>query len=266
MSVPEAILYGIMQGLTEFLPVSSSGHLELMKHYFDNQDVPRLFDIILHTATLLAVCIVFFPRLARIFGAVFRKLAGKAVEGDDARLRVFLMIILSTVVTGLLALTLELLDIKLPIIGVYVCFLLTGLVLLATRFFAPEKKSETISIPGALLVGLAQGIGIFPGISRSGITISTSLFTGLSRKEAGEYSFLISIPAILLALAWDILKGGQDLGSVMTPAAVAAGFAASFAVGFGALLLLLRLVRSGKFYLFSIYLIPLAIFGLVTTI
>ena len=125
-----------------------------------------------------------------------------------------------------------------------------------------KKGHGDLAAKEGLITGVAQGLGVFPGISRSGITISASLLAGLSREKAGEFAFLISIPAILGAFILEVKDLGT-LGSAVAPGPLAAGFAASFTVGFLAILLLLRLIRRGRLYFFAVYLIPLGVLGFI---
>ena len=130
--------------------------------------------------------------------------------------------------------------------------------LIGTKFMHGTKRYEQIGVREAVAAGLAQGIGVLPGISRSGITIAAALGTGVDREKAGEFSFLIAIPAIVGAAILDFSQSGE-LIDVVAPLSLAVGMAAAFVSGLLSLLLLVRLIRTGKLYLFSIYLIPLGI-------
>jgi undecaprenyl-diphosphatase len=163
----------------------------------------------------------------------------------------------ATAVVGFLILPLEDFLIGSPRF-VSILFILTGILLFLSRFFKGERSYLEMSAVKGAFIGLAQGLGVLAGISRSGITISAALFCGLDRKRAGEFSFLIAIPAILGALILQIKDVG-DLFAVVNLPVLLAGLISSFVVGFFSLLLLLRLINRGKIYLFSYYLIPVGI-------
>ena len=260
MTTLQAIFLGALQGLTEFLPVSSSGHLVLSRELLDIESVPILFDILLHVATLCAVFLVFRRRILAIITSLIR-LRDASPENTENR-RLFLLICLATVITGILGVAFSFLEIETQPRIVSMLFIVTGAILFPTKFTRGEVDYSTIKTKHALITGIIQGFGVLPGISRSGITISGALFSGMKRENAGEFSFLLAIPAILGAL---VIKIGQadDLIQVITPLALAAGLAVAFAVGLISLVLLLRIVKRGKLYFFSFYLIPL---GIVTFI
>jgi undecaprenyl-diphosphatase len=264
MSILEAAAFGLLQGLTEFLPVSSSGHLAVLKEIWGYEELSILFDILLHVATLLAVLIVFRRRIGAIIVSLWRWLRRRAGDEDRMHVRLAAYIILATLITGVLGVGIEELispgeNIKL----VSALFIVTALILLATtRIPKGSIDYRGIRPRHALFLGFAQGLGVFPGISRSGITISAGLFAGFRREEAGEFSFLLSIPAILGAA---VLKIGDlgDLSGSIGLASLSAGMLASLLSGLGALLALMSLVRRGKLHYFAFYLIPLGLIGLI---
>lgn len=262
MSVVEAMILGVVQGLTEFLPVSSSGHLVLMRAIMDVGEVPILFDVLLHVATLLVVLIVFRKVIARILGALLHSVTGRRRSDDLHYLRLALLVIAATVVTGAMGFGYSLLDIPENPRMTSILFLVTAAVLVAVRFLSPQRDYADFSPARAAGVGFFQGLGVLAGISRSGITIAGGLILGLKREQAGEFAFLISIPAVLGALVLT-LGGAEDLSRLLSPAALIGGIAASFLVGLGALSLLLYLVKAGKLWLFAFYLLPLGILGLI---
>lgn len=262
MTYGQSFLLGAIQGITEFLPVSSSGHLIVMRRVMELHEIPLLFDVILHVATLFVVVIVFRDRIGRILMALGKTLIGKRDEEDRENLRLFGLIILSTFLTAVLGLGLERLSWFGSVRAVSVLFIVTGILLISTKYARGSVGYGTIGVKQSVITGLAQGFGVLPGISRAGATISAALLSGMSREKAGEYSFLISVPAILGALFLE-LRDAEMLLSAVSPSVMAVGFAGSFVVGLICLLLLLSLVRRGRIYLFSIYLIPLGIAGLV---
>jgi undecaprenyl-diphosphatase len=254
MSTLQSLLLGALQGLAEFLPISSSGHLLLARRLMGLVEIPVLYDVLLHVATLAVVVVVFHRRIGRILAAFGRG------EEDAEDLRLLLYLLLATAVTAVVGFALDRLEPRIlsqPKV-LSVLFLVTGLILLATLLFRGSRSYRQLGIPAVLLVGLAQGIGVLPAISRSGITIAACLACGLQREKAGEFAFLLAVPAILGALALKLREMGTLAGQVR-PLPLAVGFLASFAVGLVSLALLLRVVRRGRLAFFSIYLIPLSV-------
>ena len=269
MNVLQSVLLGALQGVAEFLPISSSGHLVLARHLWGLGDIPILYDVLLHVSTLVVVVVVFRRKIAALFGALGRWIGGRRNPGerreeDSENLRLLLFIILGSVPTaavGLLFSRIEAGIVAQPRI-VAALFLVTAVILVSTRFVRGKKGYRELGGLAVLAVGLAQGIGVLPGISRAGITISAALLLGLEREKAGEFSFLLAIPAILGALLLQ-LREAEDLLAQVGALTVAAGVTASFLVGLAALLLLLRLVRRGRLPWFAAYLVPLGIVGLI---
>lgn len=263
MTTLQAILMGALQGATEFLPVSSSGHLVLAKELFGAAEVPVLFDVLLHVATLVAVVVVLRDQVTAFVVAAWRFVRGRAGASDRPYLRLIPIIIVTTAITGGIGIGLDsAFDTRSPAIT-SVLFIVTAVFLVATIRFSGSRTLGAIRWRDAVILGVAQGFGVLPGISRSGITISTALYAGMDRKTAGEYSFLLSIPAILGALVLT-LRDLDALGAHISAGAVVAGCLAAALVGYLALTVLLRLVRAGRLYLFAAYLVPLGIWGLIT--
>lgn len=262
MTYLNAIILGAVQGLAEFLPVSSSGHLVVLQHFMNLENIPLLFDILLHIATLLVVFIIFRERIWRVIKALIHYAAGRREDEDRENMRLFLIILLATVFTGGLGLFLEKLGLEKNVKLVFALFIVTGVILLLSRRFKGEKDYGSSGVKQGIITGIAQGIGVLPGISRSGITISAALFSGMSREQAGEFSFLLSIPAILGALILQFKDAGTLFEDVSIPV-VAAGMISAFAVGLISLKILLKLIKKGNLYYFSFYLIPLGIAGLI---
>lgn len=257
MTTLQAILLGVLQGLTEFLPVSSSGHLVLAQQFL-GIEVPILFDILLHVATLAAVIVVFRTRILAILVSLVHINRKNPSDEDRLNRRLFLWLLVASVFTGVLGVSISYLQVETLPKVVSVLFVVTGLILLASRNRGGEIGYAQIGWKQAIITGIAQGISVFPGISRSGTTISAALFAGMRREDAGEFSFLLVIPAILGALVLKI-RESHDLMNTVSPLALTAGLVASFVVGLLALVVLLRLVRKGKLYFFSFYLIPLGV-------
>ena len=261
MSPVEAILLGVVQGLTEFLPISSSGHLVLFQHLLGFQQPEILFDVCLHVGTLMAICAVFFKDIAHILTTLLRlptmsRAAGglKNLYLTEEAVRMTALIMIGSLPTALIGLLLhqyaEAIFASVVLVGVML--ILTGCVLWFTRRVV-EKGRPVLGLTArdALLVGLAQGMAILPGISRSGATISTALYIGVDRQTAGRYSFLLSIPAILGAL---LLEADASLSQTSIPAStMIIGAAAAAGVGYVALKILLFVVDRGKMHRFAPY-------------
>ena len=257
----QAIALGIIQGLTEFLPVSSSGHLVLLQNLFGLAQPELLFDICLHIGTLIAVCIVFFQEIRSILLTLLHlpgltKSSGglKPLFAENEDVRIALLIVAGSIPTAVLGILFH--KIADQIFGavwiVGIMLLVTGTILWFTRM-APRKGRSIVKVTmkDALVIGLVQGLAILPGISRSGTTISVALFLGVDREVAGRYSFLLSIPAILGALIM-----GLDSSLIQTSVSwgmILAGTASAGVVGYGALKLLLHLVKKGHLYSFAPY-------------
>jgi undecaprenyl-diphosphatase len=258
MSILQSISLGFIQGVTEFLPVSSSGHLLISRRIMGFADIPILFDILMHVPTLLAIVIVFRKRIGEILVSLYRLVGRKNSSQDSENLRLLGIICLATVCTALVGLALAKLQDRYIITTkiVAMLFVFTAIILVLSQFFRGSKDYGDLGIREAVITGIAQGIGVLPGVSRSGITISASLAAGMSRERAGEYCFLISIPAILGALIVKI----KDIEILpVSPLVIGVGMVTSFFVGLLSLLLLLQIIKWGRLYFFSFYLIPLGI-------
>jgi undecaprenyl-diphosphatase len=260
----QSLLLGVLQGVAEFLPISSSGHLLLLRQLMNLGDVPLLYDVLLHVCTLIVVIIVFRSRIGSILSSIWKALKSQSDPRDRENLRLTLYILVATAVTGVLGFVLsrfEDLFFNRPRL-VSLLFLVTALFLLSSLLRRGSRNYLELGFLGAILVGLAQGAGVLPGISRAGITISVALLLGLDRQRAGEFSFLIAIPAILGALLLQ-LREADALLEMINPLTMLVGFASSFVIGLLSLLLLLRVLRKGQLALFSIYLVPLAVISFI---
>jgi undecaprenyl-diphosphatase len=248
----EAAIFGILQGLTEFLPVSSSGHLAVFNKLFGfASEGELLFQVVaVHVATLLAVVIVFWRDILSLFGT---------------NKKVIALLIVGTVpaaVFGLLAKDFfEDAGGNMVLVGTG--FLASALFLLgAGRRARGEKDLGKLTLADSLVVGFAQALAILPGVSRSGSTISVAQYRGADNPSAARFSFLLMIPAVggaALLEAREILSGG----TACEPASTAVSFVCAFVVAVFALKLLLRLLKKGRLSIFSYYLIPL---GLVSVL
>ena len=274
MTFLEAILLGILQGLTEFLPVSSSGHLVLAQHFLGLKEPLVFFDVMLHVGTLAAVLVAYRGAIGRLIvggfsalgGARFWRHPGATVKASPD-LTFIALILLGSIPTGIIAVVFktQLESFFHEIRLVSVMLILTGAILQLPKLRRSRVESSETETGGlktwhAPLIGIAQGCAITPGISRSGTTISLALFLGIPAKTAAEYSFLLSIPAILGAVALKV----RDVGETAIPLHIlGAGVIASFIVGYVALRFLLALLNRGKFSVFSYYCVALGVLSLL---
>ncbi len=274
MTLLEAILLGILQGLTEFLPISSSGHLVLAQQFLGLKEPLVFFDVMLHVGTLAAVLVVYREAIGKLaIGGVstlvdtqfWRK--PSSTFNTSAELKFIWLILLGSIPTGVIAVLFktELESFFDEVRLVSIMLILTGVILQLPRLRRQDVDSSDTSTRKlktwhAPFIGIAQGFAITPGISRSGTTISLALFLGIPAKTAAEYSFLLSIPAILGAV---VLKS-RDVGdTTISLYIVGAGMLASFIVGYIALRFLLVVLNRGKFSLFSYYCIALGLVSLL---
>ena len=236
--------------MTEFLPVSSSGHLVFFQSLFGMKEPQIFFDVMLHFGTLLAV-VVFFRtdiyKIAQGLGAILKKR-----HKNLPQLKLFLLIIIASIPTGLIGILFkdwfESLFSKPEVVGGML--LITGMVLWFTRWAKREGRPlEHMRWFDAVLIGIVQGMAIIPGISRSGATISTGLFLGLDRELSGKFSFLLSIPAILGATLLEFRKmdTGQELWTTLIGTIIA------FGIGVLSLIFLMKIIKVGKIFGFSYY-------------
>jgi len=255
MTIVQAIFLGAIQGIAEFLPISSSGHLAVAEYFLGYTGVPIIFDILLHIATLGAVCIVFYKRIGQLVMTIGRFIIRKSTAEDTEDMKLIAALLISTVVTGLIGIAIKDIVQAKNVLFIAGCFIITGIALLISGKVRPKKTTTVPSVVSALIIGAAQGIGVLPGISRSGSTIAAALLTGLDREKAGEYSFLLSIPAILAAFIFE-LKSADIINESIGFTALTAGMLTAFIVGFFALTFLLKLIKEGKLGMFAYYLIP----------
>ncbi len=270
-SIFNAIILAIIQGLTEFLPVSSSGHLVIFQQLFHfNAEDNILMNVILHLGTMVATLIVFKEELLDIVRAFFSKrlLNIRSIQDikQDNSLWLVFIIILGTIPTVLIGFlfkdTFE--SLTKSLFAVSIALLVTGTILFSTKFVNKSKKEEynKITIWDTLIIGFFQGIAIIPGISRSGFTISTGLWLGIRRDKIGRYSFLLSLPAIFGA---NLLKMAKTDFSHFSPAPYIVGFFISFLTGYFALKFFLSFVNKGKLQYFSFYCWAIGLLALIVS-
>ncbi len=274
MEIYQGIILGIVQGLTEFLPVSSSGHLVLGQIYFNITEMVMVFDVSVHMGTLAAVVVVYFSDIRQIFGSVFRCVATGVARQPvaplfrtDENLRLAAFILIGSVPTALIGLVIKKFEHIMFTSDILVgCMLiLTGLILWASKsYYRSEGSGVKFDVKRAVFIGICQGFAVIPGISRSGTTIAAGMFAGLDRHTAAKFSFLLSAPAILGAQVLsmkELLEAGLTLNR-----ATLYGTLVSFVVGLVALKFLLKLVHTGKFHLFAPYCWLVGILVLVSKI
>ena len=246
MDFLDALILGILQGITEFLPVSSSGHLVLGQKLLGINVPGNAFEVILHIGTLMSILVVFWPDIHSLLNDI-----------KDYQTRTYIFtLLLGTMPAIIVGLSLK--D-QIALMfdnshSVALALIVTGIILISSKWFL-NKKSDLTLIKG-FNIGLAQALAIIPGISRSGVTICTGLAMGLSTKEAARFSFLLAIPAIsgagiLTAMDIDKISLGMDV--------IFVGFLSSFLVGWAALKWLLNLLKTGKFHWFGVYCLLLGI-------
>ncbi len=274
MTELDALVLGVVQGLTEFLPVSSSGHLAVGAHFLGYEEPNTAFDIALHMGTLVAVLLFFWRNLWEILSSPLRIRGIVAEEGwrglwMDPGLRGGILLVAGSIPTAVIGLAL---GPRLEARGgsltfVATMFLLNGLILLGSRYVVlpwftrkPVNKGlRGVRLVDALVMGVVQGLAITRGISRSGSTISMGIMVGMDREAAGRFSFLLSIPAILGAQILSMAGGLEQSGLSVAPGVMVLGVGAAFASGMGALWLLMTVVRRGKLYRFGWYTLALGV-------
>ncbi len=260
MNVLETILLGIMQGLTEFLPISSSGHLTLLQNLLGFKEPQLFLDVVLHLGTLFSICFYFRSDLKNMLTetGAFAKSVTSGQQGirDISKYphaALTLMVVIGTLPTVFIGVTFRSSVEKLfdSVVMVGCALLVTGLILLITRYITDdEERKDKILLIAALCIGTAQGLALIPGISRSGTTIVCGMLLGLNRELAARFSFLLSIPAIIGAVALHLIAlPFSELPFIP----LATGFLFAAVIGFMALKILMGVVKRGRLYYFSPY-------------
>lgn len=253
MSYLDAVLLGILQGLTEFLPVSSSGHLVLTEAILGVKEPGVSFELLLHLGTLLAVLVYFRNQIMRLAKSIFNS------EMKVER-RMLSFLVIGTIPAGLAGLLLN--DFfeeafSNPLLT-SAMLIATGFILLSTSFV--KQSDKPVMLLSAVIIGIGQAVAIMPGISRSGSTIATGMLLGVKPKEAAEFSFLLAIPVILGAV---VLKSNEllALDSSLAPQYLL-GTVLAFVFGLLAVIILMRIIRQGRFAGFAYYCFAAGAFGL----
>lgn len=262
MTIIEAIILGIVQGLTEFLPVSSSGHLELTKAILGDSSVPQesmMMTVVLHAATAFSTIVIFRKEIVELITGL---LQFKNNEQFQYSLKIVLSMIPAAVVGVLFEEEIDqLFGGQIMLVG-SMLILTGGLLFLADK---AKSTSKTFSFKNAFIVGISQAIAIIPGISRSGATISTSVLLGIDRERAARFSFLMVVPLILGKMAKDILSG--DLAAAQTDTTLLiAGFIAAFIAGLFACKWMIAMVKRSQLKYFSFYCFIVGLGAIVYTL
>lgn len=252
----EAILFGIIQGLTEWLPISSTGHIRLLEHLLQ-LSFPLIFDVVLHIGTLIVTLVFFRSNVKGIFRALIKF---DFKSGDGAIIPLIAIGSIPTAIIGLLVAAF--LEEKLRGLNTLtITFMVSGAIVLFSKFRWHKKRN--IDWFSATIIGIAQGFSTIPGLSRSGLTIATALMLGIEYEEAFKFSFLLSIPAIIGALALTFYTQSEILFATRIGLDSLAGSLMAMLVGYVSLCILRKLIR--KFHIFGIYPIILG-FALAITI
>jgi len=254
----ESLILGLLQGLTEFLPVSSSGHLEIGKFFFGIEAENNLsFTVVVHGATVLSTIVVFFTEIMNLLKGLFHFQWNKETQ-------YVIKICISVIPVAFVGLFLKdfvegFFDGNMVFVGSMLC--LTAILLALTYYFRKERKQKEISYKDALIIGISQAFATLPGISRSGTTISTGLLLGNKKSEIAKFSFLMVLIPIIAGNFLDLFSG--DMISEGSPGAgiLIIGFISAFISGFIACKWMINIVKRGKLIYFAIY---CALIGLIT--
>lgn len=255
----EALILGIVQGLTEYLPVSSSGHLAIGSYLFGIEGEENLaFTVLVHVATVMSTFVVLWKEIDWILKGLFK-------FEMNAETKYFINIVVSMIPIGIVGVFFkdkveEIFGSGLLIVG---CMLFVTAALLAFSYFAKPRQRENISMKDAFIIGLAQACAVMPGLSRSGSTIATGLLLGNKKEKLAQFSFLMVIPPILGEALLDVLKAvkGEEAFGDISVLPLVVGFVAAFVSGCLACRLMINLVKKGKLIYFAVY---CAIVGAIT--
>lgn len=258
IQIIHAGILGIVQGLTEFLPVSSSAHLNLFPWIFGWEEISESFDVALHLGTLIAICIFFFKDWINLFIGGFKK-AFKNEDSVDGRM--FWYLVIATIPAGILSLILDKLsdfivgnNIKIEMGLIAVALIILGIVLyIVDKKSKSEIKYEDITLKQSIIIAVSQALAAaFPGVSRSGITMTFARVLKIDRESAAKFSFLLSTPIVFAAVLVDITSFSLSLPFVL-------GVLASFISGLIVIKFLMNFLKKGSFKIFAIYRIVLGI-------
>ncbi len=260
MSWLEALILGILQGLTEFLPVSSSGHLTILSNLFGlSGDTNLTMIVALHVATVLSTIVVLWKEIVWIFKDLFAKQSWKSYAGLNEGTHYAINILISMIPVGIVGLFFKdkietIFGSGLLIVGI---MLLVTATLLAFTYFAKPRQREQLSGWHALIIGIGQAIAVLPGLSRSGTTIATGLLLGNNKEKLAQFSFLMVIPPVLGEALLDTIdiaqQGFSQAMNGISAGSLIIGFLAAFITGFLACKWMINIVKKGKLVWFAIY-------------
>lgn len=265
----QAVILGIIQGLTEFLPVSSSGHLTIFSTLFGLSGEENLtFTVVVHVATVCSTLVILWKEIVWIFKDLFSKQSWNSYSGLNDGTRYAINILISMIPVAIVGFFLK--DTVEAIFGsgmliVGIMLLLTA-TLLTFSYFAKPRQRENISIWHAFLIGIGQAIAVMPGLSRSGTTIATGLLLGNKKEKLAQFSFLMVIPPILGEALLDVKEiaeiGFTTAMSGLSPLVIALGFISAFATGCLACRWMINIVKKGKLVWFAVYCAIVGIFAI----
>ena len=274
MSIWNAIILGLVQGITEFLPISSSGHLSILNNLFDltsTDEGHMLFDVLLHLGTLASICVVYWQDIVQMFNEVLGFVNVGPLAGQRQRhypgARMFIMIVMATLPLVLILPVHKMIEtLYYHNIFIGIALVLTGCMLYVSDKMKRGTKTETnMTISDALIIGLCQCVATIPGLSRSGTTITAGIATGLDRKFAVKFSFLLSIPAVLganIISLVDAFKEGVDIANVP---AYLVGMVVAMVAGIASISLLRRIAEKGRFGGFAYYCWVMGVLSMILT-
>lgn len=259
MNEIQALILGLVQGLTEYLPVSSSGHLTIGQELFGvttDEKAQLAFDIVVHVATVMSTLVILWKEVSWLFKGFFK-------FKDNEEMRYIINILVSMIPVGIVGVFLKdyvegIFGSGLLIVG---CMLLVTALLLAFSYYAKPRQKENISIKDAFIIGIAQACAVMPGLSRSGSTIATGLLLGNKKELLAKFSFLMVIPPILGEALLDglkVMKGENVFGTISTSALVI-GFVAAFISGCFACKWMINIVKRGKLIYFAMYCVVIGV-------
>jgi len=264
----QALILGLIQGLTEYLPVSSSGHLTIAQALFGgfSGEENLTFDVVLHVATVLSTIVVLWKEICSVFSGFFSSLKVKPSEWNDDQSYVAKICIsmIPVFIVGVFFKDFveEIFGSGLLIVGI--CLIVTAL-LLAFSYFAKPRQKESISYLDAFIIGIAQAIAVLPGLSRSGSTIATGLLLGDKKEKVAQFSFLMVIIPILGEAFLQCVKGIKEGGfdTTLPISSLLIGFLAAFISGCLACKFMLKVVKEGKLIWFAVYCVAVGCFAII---
>ena len=262
-----AVLLGILQGVTEWLPISSSGHLAIFQFYF-NEEPPILFDIILHLGSLCVIFYIMREEIREVFLVLPSIFDYKNYHNLKGYERMLMMVILASIPTAIIGFTFDSTIIgdfysEMHLVGG--CLIFTGILIWVSKDYDGKKQIDDFKFSNALVIGFFQGLAILPGVSRSGSTIAISKILGMDPVKAARLSFLLFIPAIMGATLLKIGEIDETVDEVGI-AALSLGFISSVMTSYFAVSALLKLIKQQKFHYFTPYCIILGMFLIYTSL